>query len=158
MLNSVSCDVECCNITFNTLNVVERFWTKIETSSIPFNTFVQHCSTCCRMLNRVSSTLETHFRWTSVAQNAYSMETQLRKGTNRLSSKLLANNWLKLTGMDASGSWTLPCLHRHTHTVSWLVKWQTHSAPVLLSFLTILSPAAFTPRTPQAPYSQRKNV
>ena len=45
MLNSVSCHVECWNMPFNTLNVVERCWTKIETSSIPFNTFVQHCST-----------------------------------------------------------------------------------------------------------------
>ena len=45
MLNSVSCHVECWNMPFNTLNIVERCWTKIETSSIPFNTFVQHCST-----------------------------------------------------------------------------------------------------------------
>ena len=47
---------------FNTLNVVERCWTKIEICYILFNTSVQHCSTfvsnkCCRVLNRFSSAL-----------------------------------------------------------------------------------------------------
>ena len=36
---------KCLTVCRVMLNVDERSWTKIETSSIPFNAFVQHCST-----------------------------------------------------------------------------------------------------------------
>ena len=54
MLNSVSCDVECWNMPFNMLKVVERCWTKLELGSIPFNKLplVQ-----CHLLNDVHQPL-----------------------------------------------------------------------------------------------------
>ena len=48
VLNSVSCDVECWNMSFNMLKAVERCWMKTELGFIPFSR-LQLVATCWTM-------------------------------------------------------------------------------------------------------------